>query len=153
VVSLAEARQRARAQHQLLLDGLDPLAKKRNGKVAAALEAAKAITFATCAGKYVSANRAGWRNSKHAEQWTATLATYVYPLIGTLPVAAIDTTLVTKILEPTGRQSLRPPRGRAEGSRRFLIMRRCISGARGRILRGGGGIWRTSCRSDRGFAR
>ncbi|MGH7224519.1 MAG: tyrosine-type recombinase/integrase, partial [Gemmataceae bacterium] len=43
---------------------------------------------------------AGWRNDKHAAQWGATLATYAYPLIGELPVQAVDVGLVLKVLEP-----------------------------------------------------
>jgi hypothetical protein len=45
-------------------------------------------------------NRAGWRNAKHAAQWTATLQTYVYPDMGELPVSAIDTGLVVQVLDP-----------------------------------------------------
>jgi len=54
-------------------------------------DAAKAMTFKQCAEAYVKAHRAGWRNAKHAAQWEATLATYAEPIIGALPVQAIDT--------------------------------------------------------------
>ena len=37
------------------------------------------------------AHRAGWRNAKHAAQWESTLETYAEPVIGALPVQAIDT--------------------------------------------------------------
>src|SRR5262249_51322489 len=66
----------------------------------ARLEAAMAVTFRECAGNYVKAHRAGWRNGKHAAQWEATLKTYAEPVIGTLPVQAVDTALVLKVLEP-----------------------------------------------------
>ena len=58
------------------------------------------MTFKECAERYIAAHRAGWRNDKHAGQWEATLATYAYPIFGELPVAAIDTALVMKVLEP-----------------------------------------------------
>lgn len=64
------------------------------------LEAAKAISFAECSEAYIKAHRAGRRNSKHALQWESTLATYAKPVIGALPVQAIDTGLVLKVLEP-----------------------------------------------------
>jgi integrase len=48
---------------------------------------------------YIKAHRAGWRNIKHAAQWDATLATYAEPIIGSLPVQAIDTALVMNVLE------------------------------------------------------
>jgi integrase-like protein len=41
----------------------------------------------------------GWRNAKHRYQWRATLATFVFPLLGDLPVSAIDTNLVVQVLE------------------------------------------------------
>ena len=99
-IGLAEARQRAQAARHLCLDGIDPLDQKNGKKARDALDAAKAVTFKACAAKYVASNKAGWRNAKHAAQWDATLATYVYPVIGHLPVGAIDTGHVTKILEP-----------------------------------------------------
>ncbi|MGH7097853.1 MAG: tyrosine-type recombinase/integrase [Stellaceae bacterium] len=34
----------------------------------------------------------------HRQQWRSTLATYVYPVLGNLPVAAIDTGLVVQVL-------------------------------------------------------
>jgi integrase len=64
------------------------------------LDAALAITFKECAEQYIKAHQPSWKNEKHAKQWPATLATYAYPVIGGLPVQAIDTALVTKIIEP-----------------------------------------------------
>lgn len=99
-IGLANARERARAARHLLVDGTDPLEARHAARNARRLEAAKAITFKSCSEKYIAANRAGWRNAKHAAQWEATLNTYAYPTIGNLPVAAVDTGHVTKILEP-----------------------------------------------------
>jgi integrase len=99
-IGLAEARQRAQAARHLCLDGIDPLDQKNGRKARDALDAAKAVTFEACAARYVANNKAGWRNAKHAAQWDATLATYCYPVIGQLPVGAIGTGDVTKILEP-----------------------------------------------------
>jgi integrase len=63
-------------------------------------EEVKAATFKECAEAYVKAHRAGWRNPKHAAQWSATLSTYAYPFIGALPVQAVDVNLVLQVLEP-----------------------------------------------------
>jgi integrase len=60
----------------------------------------KAITFKQCAEAYIKAHRAGWRDAKHAQQWGNTIATYAEPVIGALPVQAVDTALICKILEP-----------------------------------------------------
>jgi len=58
------------------LAGIDPIEARKRDKVAAALDASKAVTFKECATAYVASHREGWRNEKHAEQWTATLEAY-----------------------------------------------------------------------------
>jgi integrase len=58
------------------------------------------MTFNECAAAYIAAHRAGWRNAKHAAQWSATLATYVDPIFGGLSVQGVDVGLVMKVLEP-----------------------------------------------------
>jgi integrase len=99
-VGLAEARTRARRCREHRLDGLDPLAVRNAARTRAKLDAARAITFATCAERYIAAYRAGWRNAKHRDQWSNTLSAYVEPVFGALPVQAIDTALVMKAVEP-----------------------------------------------------
>lgn len=42
----------------------------------------------------------GWRNDKHRQQWRNTLATYVYPILGDVPVSLIGTDHVLQVLEP-----------------------------------------------------
>ncbi|MBR0795671.1 tyrosine-type recombinase/integrase [Bradyrhizobium jicamae] len=99
-IGLADARNRAAACRRQRHDGIDPIEARRAGRQRAHLDAAKAITFKECASRYIAAHRAGWRNAKHAAQWEATLATYAEPVIGALPVQAIDMTLVLKVIEP-----------------------------------------------------
>jgi integrase len=103
-ISLSSARDKADALRMKVKAGIDPLSE-RHREVAEALAAAQAariagITFKTVADDYISANAEGWRNAKHRQQWQNTLATYVYPVIAELPVAAISTTHVLQILEP-----------------------------------------------------
>ena len=98
-VSLAEARDRARELRKQMRDGVDPVLKRQAVKVQSALETAKAKTFEECADAYIDANRAGWKNEKHAQQWQNTLATYVHPKFGRLPVASIDTGMVLDVLQ------------------------------------------------------
>ena len=91
-MSLAEAREKAKACRQLLLEGKDPIAEKRARKA----EAAKQITFAAAAQTFIADHHAGWKNPKNRQQWEGTLATYAYPVIGKLPVNVIDTNLVMR---------------------------------------------------------
>ena len=97
---LKEARAKALDARRLRYDGIDPIGARRAQRAKARLDAAKAITFKQCAESYINAHRAGWRNGKHAAQWEATLATYAEPVIGSLPIQAIDTALVLRVLEP-----------------------------------------------------
>jgi integrase len=108
-VSLAEARKRAADARLKVLDGLDPVDERTAQRAAKRLEAAKAMTFKQCADSYIKANSSGWKNEKHAAQWGATFnetkrGKRVYPastaVINDLPISAIDTGLVRKVLEP-----------------------------------------------------
>ncbi len=99
-VSLAEARGKAKACRQSLLDGIDPLEAKNTAKTIEALERAKEKSFDQCAAAYIAAHRGSWKSSKHAAQWESTIATYASPIIGAISVAMVDTALVVKVLEP-----------------------------------------------------
>jgi integrase len=107
LVPLAEARDKALAYRRQLLAGVDPLAARAAERANAAAEALRSITFRQCADRYMAANRAGWKNDKHAAQWDSTIATYVNPVIGDLSVQAIDTTAVMRVLE---QEAGKPPR-------------------------------------------
>ena len=116
-VSLADARAKAADLRKLLAAGEDPNEVRRAAEQARAAAAANALTFQQCAEAYIRAHAPSWRNAKHAAQWSATLATYVYPSIGALPVAAIDTPAVLKIIEPlwaTKTETASRVRGRIE---------------------------------------
>lgn len=99
-VTLAEAREKALGCRKQRLDGSDPITARKAAKTAARLAEASAMTFQQCAEAYIGAHKAGWRNPKHAAQWPATLGAYVYPVLGGLPVQAVDVGLVMKAVEP-----------------------------------------------------
>ncbi len=97
-ITLADARQKAAEARKLVIEGINPLEAKRQRKLDAEMVKARLMTFDQCADTYIEAHRASWRNAKHADQWTNTIATYVSPLIGPMPVAQIDTAMVVKVL-------------------------------------------------------
>jgi integrase len=75
------------------------------------------MIFQKCAESYIEAHKAGWKNCKHAAQWSATLATYVYPIFGHLPVNDIDVALISNVLKPiwtTKTETASRLRGRVE---------------------------------------
>lgn len=103
-LSLADARDEAAALRLKVKAGIDPL-EERDREAAQALASAQAAkvagkTFREVATAYIAANEESWRNPKHRQQWGNTLATYVYPFIGDVPVAEVDTPHVLSILEP-----------------------------------------------------
>lgn len=99
-VTLAMAHQKARDMREMAGQGVDPIEKKKALLSALKAEQAKAITFEQAALAYIKAIESEWRNPKHAKQWTATLETYAYPVMGSLLVRDIGLTHVLKVLEP-----------------------------------------------------
>ena len=116
-ISLADARESARQARRLKASGVDPLDDRRTLKAKKTLEAAKAVTFRKCAEEYIAGRKIGWKNKKHAGQWSNTLGAYAYPFFGHLPVQAVDVTLVHKALSPiweTKTETASRVRGRIE---------------------------------------
>ena len=99
-VTLSEARELAGAARLTLRrDGVDPIAARQGKRITALVDAAKVVTFSQAAERYIEAHTSGW-STKHTEQWRASLTTHAFPVIGSLPVQAVDTPLVMKIIEP-----------------------------------------------------
>lgn len=103
-IGLKEARQNSSDKRRLLRDGIDPLQARdevRAAQVAAERQRKnKSITFQDVSVDYIEAHRAGWKNVKHAQQWTNTLATYAAPVIGDLATSQITTEHLLEILKP-----------------------------------------------------
>jgi integrase len=96
---LAEARAKAKTLRQQLVDGIDPLEAREAERRARLAAQMRAVTFQDCAEQYLDLHADGW-GADHHHQWRASLRTYVYPLIGKLAVADIDTAAVMKIVGP-----------------------------------------------------
>jgi integrase len=116
-ISLAEAREAARVCRQTRLTGIDPIDQRRAERVQRRVAAARCVSFAECATAYIHAHEAGWRDQKSARQWKSSISAYVDPVFGDAPVQAVDTSLVTKVLEAiwtTKPETARRVRGRIE---------------------------------------
>ncbi len=92
LVSLAEAREKARANRKLAREGGDPLAAKRRAK--------GMPSFAEATERVVEQKRAGWRNPRQAHDWMASLRRYAFPRIGGVPVSDVTSGDVIEILIP-----------------------------------------------------
>lgn len=136
-VDLAHARDAAQRCRQMLREGQDPLAARRDSTMRGDLERVRQMTFDQCAAAYIDAHRTGSKNPKHADQWVNTLATYASPLIGALPVVMVDTDLIVKVLHPiwkTKTETATRLRGRIE---RIMGGLRSADSGRPAIRRGG----------------
>ena len=98
--TLAEARERATEARKLRADGVDPLDHKRARMAALRAADAKAMTFRQCAEGFIRDNESEWTSARHRDEWQVTLSKYAYPLLGSMPVGAIDTPLVLKVVKP-----------------------------------------------------
>lgn len=99
-VSLADARQAAQDVRKLVHEGIDPIEKRHSERAQARAKANGPETFKDFAVKYIKLNSDGWKNAKHRAQWSSTLETYAYPVIGGLHVRDVTKQHVLQILEP-----------------------------------------------------
>lgn len=104
-VTLEEAREEASKSRKKRRAGINPIAERdaENSRKRGT------ITFQECADQYIASHRAAWKNAKHAEQWTSTIANYCGPVMGKLPVNEIDVALVMRVLSPIWTTKARPP--------------------------------------------
>lgn len=123
--------------------GLDPASERDRLRAEAATVSAPAEappTFRQVALDYIASKREGWRNRKHRGQWEATLETYVYPVLGDLPVGEVDTSAVLRVLQPIW--TLKPEtanrvRGRIEAVLSFATFKKLREGSNPALWRGG----------------
>lgn len=98
-VTLSEARELAAKNHRLTKQGIDPKAERDKLK-ASEQATTSVITFEQAYETYIEGQKAGWKNKKHAQQWTNTLKTYAKPVIGKLPCSTVTIEHIKSILEP-----------------------------------------------------
>jgi hypothetical protein len=99
LVSLAAARKEAAECRALVKEKTDPIIARNKRSTERAAEASSR-TFKEAAEAVIDNRRPGWRNEKHAKQWTATLTKYAYPVVGHIDVRDIDTEMIVRIVQP-----------------------------------------------------
>ncbi|MBU2788926.1 integrase arm-type DNA-binding domain-containing protein [Acidithiobacillus sp. VAN18-1] len=92
--SAKDARDKAAHARQAIADGLDPDA------VLNPKPEKPSLTFEQVARDTIEAKAPEWRNFKHRQQWENTLLQYVFPIIGSKPVAQITVEDVLRVLKP-----------------------------------------------------
>ena len=98
-VTLAGAREAARAARAKIKAGKDPIEEARQAKSELLASLAKNLTFEQCATAYIAAHEPSWKSAKHRAQWQATLGTYAYPVFGSLLVRDVELPHVLEVLE------------------------------------------------------
>ena len=99
-VSLGEARKLATGYREMVRDQIDPILARREQQRRQLLNISgdANVTFREAAEAYIRAQETEWRNRKHAQQWSNTLKTYAFPVIGDVRVRDIDTAMIVRIL-------------------------------------------------------
>ncbi len=116
-VTLAQAREAARAAKAKIRDGIDPVAERRAKRAALAAEAGRGLTFAEAVERALAAKLDAFSNEKHRDQWASTLKTYALPVLGKMRVDAIAVQDVLRVLQPiwtTKTETATRVRGRIE---------------------------------------
>lgn len=98
-VPLSKARTEAQRHTRARAEGQDPLKLREEERAQARLDAAQSKTFKEAATECIASRKSRWKNEKHGAQWDSTLETYVYPIIGDLPVGYVDRGYVLEVLE------------------------------------------------------
>lgn len=116
-VTLAKAREKAREAREQIEQGTDPILTRERTQSQLRANQTSAVTFKQAAARFIAHKATEWSNKKHAAQWTATLETYAYPVIGALHVQDVHDSHILKILEPiwqTKTETATRVRGRME---------------------------------------
>ncbi len=103
-VTLAAAKEAARAARAKLAQGVDPIQEAQAKRSALIAAQATATSFSRAAEQFVEAHEASWKNAKHAQQWRNTIQTYASPTIGKLLVQDVALPHILTILEPIWRE-------------------------------------------------
>jgi len=89
-VSLAEARETARAYRKKARQGSDPVALRRK----------QGLTFADAAREVHASMLPTWRNPKHGQIWISGLERYAFPIIGKRQIDSLTSADVLAVLTP-----------------------------------------------------
>lgn len=116
-VTLSMAREKAREARTKIENGVDPVEERKATKAALIAAQRRGLTFDLAVERCLSAKLDAFKNAKHRQQWTNTLATYASPELGKMLVQDITTQDVLRVLQPhwaTKTETAKRLRGRIE---------------------------------------
>ena len=95
LLTLAEAREKARLGRALAKAGINPSLEWKKSK-----EAPSVPTFRAVAEEAHRHRKGGWKNTKHREEWLSSLDRYAFPTLGNMSVEDVDAAVIQKVLLP-----------------------------------------------------
>jgi integrase len=98
-ITLTEATQAALNVRKLLSEGKDPLAMRRQAQAEARLAELKLVPWRECVEKFLDEKAKSWVSGTKA-RWEKRMQTHAEPILGKLPVSAVDDQLVQRVLSP-----------------------------------------------------
>lgn len=120
-VTLAQARERARQDKELIREGIDPVLDRKAKKQALIASQApvviEGVTFDWCSEQLLRKVAKELRNPRSVVEWEATWKTYASPVIGERDVATITVHDILRVLTPyweTKTMTMKRLRGRIE---------------------------------------
>lgn len=99
-VTLADAREKAREARAKINQGIDPILERERALNMLRAEQAKSLTFEAACRALIDAKSDEWRNAKHRTQWSSSLETYAYPVLGKLQISDVGQAHVLSVLQP-----------------------------------------------------
>ncbi len=110
-ITLADARNAGRELLGKARDGVNPVEQRKVERSQRQSALAKNTNFKQCAELYLQRHSQAFTNKKHSKQWSSTLQTFVYPIIGSISVAELNKSHILKVLL----QPIKNRAGKAEG--------------------------------------
>ena len=98
LLSLAEAREKAKQNARAILEGVDP--RKSPWKMRRVIQTSVSPAFGEAVDRVIDVHNGGWKHPKTAKSFQATLEQYAFPSLQTKPVSEVTSHDVMAILEP-----------------------------------------------------
>ncbi len=92
IVTLVRAREMALSNKRLAQAGGDPLSERRKSR--------ETLTFGEAVNRYLGSKLDEFKNEKHRKQWRSTLDNFAGPVLGDMPVAAIEVGDILRVVQP-----------------------------------------------------
>ena len=144
-IGLAEARERARKARAAITRRHRPARRQGRGAGRSGVGRGQDHDLRASGTAYFDAHEHSWRNAKHRAQFLSSLNAYVFPKIGKLPVATIDT---GQVLQLHRADLARQDRNRQPGARPHRVGTGLGEGPQLSVpatIRRGGGVISTRC--------